>query len=115
MIISALISWNYKMYYTYIIECEDSTLYTGVAKDVLHRMDVHSKKIRQSAKYTRSHTYKALLAVWESDSRSSAQKLEYRIKKLTRAQKLSLISDNSLFEKYFSDINDIEYIPINIQ
>lgn len=100
------------MYYTYIIECEDTSLYTGVAKNVGNRMSVHSKKVKQSAKYTRSHTYKLLRAVWESEDRSKAQKLEYRIKKLTRAQKLSLIDDNLLFYEYFSmlDVSDYKRI-----
>ena len=97
------------MYYTYIIECEDSTLYTGVAKEVEHRMLVHSRKIRQTAKYTRSHTYKCLLAVWESEDRSTAQKLEYRIKKLTRTQKLRLIEDDRCFGEYFPSLSDICY------
>ena len=102
------------MYYTYIIECEDSSLYTGVAKDVSHRMLVHSKKIKQSAKYTRSHTIKSLRAVWESENRSSAQKLEYRIKQLTRTQKLQLISDNSYFERFFLDADADAYKRISL-
>ena len=102
------------MYYTYIIECEDSTLYTGVAKDVEHRMSVHTKKIKQSAKYTKSHTYKVLLALWNSPDRSTAQKLEYRIKKLSRAQKLSLIDDNRNFESYFADLDTETYTRENI-
>ena len=97
------------MYYIYILECEDSTLYTGVTNNIDKRMAVHSKKIKQGAKYTRSHTYKELRAVWECDNRSTAQKLEYRIKQLSRAQKLSLINDNSLFIKYFPDIDISNY------
>ncbi len=97
------------MYYTYIIECEDETLYTGVAKDVEQRMAVHSKKISQSAKYTRSHKYSRVRAVWESHDRSTAQKLEYRIKRLTRKQKLELIEDNSHFPIYIKSLNFDEY------
>ena len=103
------------MYYTYIIECEDTTLYTGVAKEVEHRMTVHSKKIKQSAKYTRSHTFKQLLAVWESENRSTAQKLEYQIKKLSRAQKLMLIADNSIFEHTFPSLGEILYKRIELE
>ena len=97
------------MYYTYIIECEDGTLYTGVAKNIDKRMAVHSKKIKQSAKYTRSHTLKELKAVWESKDRSTAQKLEYRIKQLTRGQKLEIIDNNDHFFSYINHIDDSEY------
>ena len=101
------------MYYTYIIECMDTTLYTGVAKILERRMLVHSKKIKQTAKYTRSHTYKQLLCAWNSNDRSTAQKLEYRIKKLTRAQKLALIIDNSLFEEYFPSLDPSDYTRVS--
>ena len=99
------------MYYTYIIECEDSSLYTGVAKDVSHRMLVHSKKIKQSAKYTRSHTIKSLRAVWESENRSSAQKLEYRIKQLPKAKKLLLIEKPEQVLEFFPELSEFEYFP----
>ncbi len=101
------------MYYTYIIECEDTSLYTGVAKNIGSRMSVHIKKIKKSAKYTRSHTFKALRAVWESDDRSKAQKLEYRIKQLTRAQKLCLIEDNLFFCEYFKILDEADFRRIN--
>ena len=97
------------MYYTYIIECEDGSLYTGVAKDIDKRLAVHSKKIKQSAKYTRSHTLLRLRAAWESIDRSSAQKLEYRIKQLTRPQKLSLIEDDSLFPSLIKILDPSQY------
>lgn len=101
------------MYYTYIIACEDGTLYTGVAKNVDKRITVHSKKIKQSAKYTRSHTFKELKAVWESNDRSTAQKLEYRIKQLTRSQKLELIDNNDLFPIYLKTVVSSEYNRID--
>ena len=101
------------MYYTYIIECEDTSLYTGVAKNVNKRISVHSKKSKQSARYTRSHTFKHLQAVWVCEDRSKAQKLEYRIKQLTRSQKLSLIEDNSLFFDYFKMLDVSVYTRTN--
>lgn len=92
------------MYYVYIIECEDGSLYTGIAKDFNKRFDLH--KANQGAKYTRSHKAKVLKALWMTDDRSSALKLEYRIKQLKREQKLLLISnENSL--NCFIDMLDI--------
>ena len=100
------------MYYTYIIECEDSSLYTGVAKDVEKRMSVHTAKIKQSAKYTRSHTFTCIKAVWESADRSSAQKLEYRIKQLSRQQKIDLIENEALFPSYIKLLEHNNYCRI---
>lgn len=97
------------MYYTYILECEDSTLYTGVAMSLEDRIKVHSKKIKRSAKYTRSHTYKNLMCAWQSKDRSTAQKLEYRIKQLSRTQKLDLISDNEIFHYLFPTLECSDY------
>ena len=67
------------MYFTYIIECNDKTLYTGICTDPQKRLDTHKKKNQLSAKYTRSHGADRILALWMSDDRSKAQKLEYRI------------------------------------
>ncbi len=95
------------MYYIYIIECTDISLYTGVAKDISHRLLEHKKKI--GAKYTRSHGFSKLKALWVCDNRSDAQKLEYRIKALKRQQKLALISDNSLFSSLISELDPSMY------
>ena len=85
------------------------TLYTGIAVDANKRFETHSKKTSEGAKYTRSHTVKEIKAIWSTQTRSNALKLESRIKKLTRQKKLELISDNSLFTVYFTDIDIIHY------
>ena len=85
------------MYYIYMLRCEDNSIYTGITKDVAHRMQEHFSKIN-SAKYTYSHTAKKLEAVWETENRVLASKLEYRIKKLTKAKKEELLMKNNLQE-----------------
>ncbi len=96
------------MYFTYIIECVDGTLYTGVAQDIEKRLLEHKAKI--GAKYTRSHIYKDIKALWVSLDRSTAQKLEYRIKKLSRHKKIMLIEENSNFSVFISDLDAELYI-----
>ena len=88
------------------------TLYTGIAVDANKRFETHSKKTSEGAKYTRSHTVKEIKAVWSTQNRSNALKLESRIKKLTRKKKLELISDNSVFDMYFTDIDTDQYTRI---
>ena len=78
-----------KPWYVYLIECEDGSLYTGVAVDVERRYAQHQSG--KGARYTRSHPPRRLLARFEHPDRSSALKAEYAIKQLTAAEKRALI------------------------
>lgn len=77
-------------YYVYILKCCDGTLYTGIAKDVLKRLEEHNTSDK-GAKYTKARRPVKLLYSEASEDRSSASKREYAIKKLSRTQKLELI------------------------
>lgn len=83
------------MYVTYMLRCEDDSIYTGIAADLERRMKQHFSKDKRCARYTRWHTAKRLEAAWESANRASASRLEYRIKQLTREQKERLIRENA--------------------
>jgi len=77
------------MWYIYIVECEkDGTLYTGITTDVNRRISEHNSG--KGAKYTRTRTPVVLRALFEANNRSEASKEEYRIKKLTKIEKLKL-------------------------
>lgn len=78
--------------FVYILECSDGTLYTGYTNDVDARVKKHNAG--KGAKYTRSRLPVIACYREELDSKSLAMKREYKIKKLTRAQKLALISGN---------------------
>jgi predicted GIY-YIG superfamily endonuclease len=74
----------------YILRCRDGSLYTGIAKDLLRRLERH--RLGKASKYTRSRlpvilVWKRRLLTW-----SRALKEERRIKALTRAQKEALLS-----------------------
>lgn len=105
------------MFYTYMLRCEDDTIYTGIAKNVNNRMSEHFSQNEKCAKYTKRHKAKKLEAVWESNDRKLASKLEYHIKKdLNKKQKESLIINNNLFKDLFDDVLDINlYKRINIK
>lgn len=79
-------------YYTYIIECSDGTLYTGVAKDLSKRIDEHNSSDK-GAKYTKTRRPVVLKYSEKFENRSMACKREYEIKQLSREDKLSLIND----------------------
>ena len=78
-------------WFVYILRCADDTLYTGIAKDVQSRIDQHNNDNVKGAKYTRARRPVELVYSEACDSRSSASKREYMVKKLSRAEKLLLI------------------------
>lgn len=106
------------MYYTYMIRCKGDTLYTGITTDIERRFNEHSNKDEKGAKYTKGHDALKIEAVWESENRSQASKLEFAMKKLTKQQKEEIILSNDKFNMIFADklecgvykrLEDIEY------
>lgn len=77
------------MWYVYMLECEDSSLYTGVTTDVERRFQEHESGV--GAKYTKAHRPKRLVYTEAYESRSEACIREARIKTLSHAQKLLLV------------------------
>ncbi len=91
------------MYYTYMLRCKDNSIYTGITTDVERRFKEHSEKKKgKCAKYTGSRQALRMEAVWQSETRETASKLEFYIKKLSKLKKERLIADNDLFEEFFS-------------
>lgn len=80
------------MWKVYIIECSDFTLYTGITNNLEKRIDTHNKK--KGAKYTKTRTPVKLMYQQTFETKSLAAKEEWRIKQLTRNQKISLINQN---------------------
>ncbi len=80
------------MYYTYILKCSDSTLYTGITTDIERRLKEHNGTMAWGAKYTKIRQPVELLYHEEYSNRSEASKRESEIKKMTREKKLQLIS-----------------------
>ncbi|MBQ9674069.1 MAG: GIY-YIG nuclease family protein [Ruminococcus sp.] len=95
------------MYYTYMLLCNDNSIYTGITTDLSRRFYEHLNS-QKGAKYTRTHTPLKILAAWKSSNRSTASKLEYRIKKLTKTAKEQIIYNND-FSVFDSKIDKSEY------
>lgn len=79
------------MYYLYILECADESLYAGIAVDLERRMEEHNSS-ELGAKYTRSRRPVKLVYYKKFRNRSTASKEESRIKSLSRKEKLELIA-----------------------
>lgn len=75
-----------KDWYVYLLECSDSSFYTGVTNDIELRMKAHSTG--KGSKYVYSHGFKKLLKTKLCKNKSDAYKCEYVIKQLPRERKL---------------------------
>ena len=78
----------------YIIEANDSSFYTGIATDVERRFEEHCGAVR-GAKYFNGRKPVKVAYQESGHTRSSACKREAEIKKLSRKQKIILISEAS--------------------
>ncbi|MFC1523229.1 GIY-YIG nuclease family protein [Thermodesulfobacteriota bacterium] len=86
-----MMNTNDQPWYTYIVSCNDQTLYTGITNNLDKRIDAHNSGV--GAKYTRSRRPIRLLYSEKHESRSAAAKREYQLKKLPPAEKRKIISE----------------------
>ena len=77
------------MYYIYIIQCEDGSLYTGVTNNLERRFTEHKNKI--GGHYTRSHKVEKIIYTKQFETKSEALKREIQLKGWRREKKLALI------------------------
>jgi len=77
------------VYFVYLLECADTSLYTGITTDVARRFTDHQKGT--GGHYTRAHGAKRMLYTERYPDRSTASKREAEIKKWPRTKKLALI------------------------
>ena len=78
-----------KVWYLYILRCNDGTLYTGITDDVQRRFNQHNAG--KGAKYTRGRGPLVLVYQEACGTHGDALRREAQIKKLTRQEKLELI------------------------
>ena len=79
---------NWKVY---LVKCTDNSLYCGIAKDVVGRIEKHNSG--KGAKYTRSRYPVELVAVSSEISKSEALKLEHVIKKQPAGDKIKALKE----------------------
>jgi putative endonuclease len=76
--------------FVYLLRCRDGSLYCGWSTDVARRVAAH--EAGTASRYTRSRRPVALAAAWRAPSPSAARRLEARVKRLSRAEKLRLLA-----------------------
>lgn len=74
----------------YILECADRTLYTGITKNLEHRLQAHAEG--KGAKYTRGRGPFSVLYTETHPTRSQALHREAQIKKYDSGSKRNLAS-----------------------
>jgi putative endonuclease len=79
-----------RQWVVYMLLCNDNSLYTGVTNNINKRVDTHMN--RKGSKYVATRL--PFLVVYEepATNRSTAQKREAQIKKLSRQEKLKLVA-----------------------
>ncbi len=77
------------MCYVYILECADKSLYTGWTVDLDNRLKAHNNG--KASKYTRGRLPVKLVYFETYDNKIDAQKREWKIKQLSRKEKLNLL------------------------
>ena len=78
------------MYYTYMLRCVDGSIYTGITTEPARRLREHIQAGKRAAGYTRSHKAEGFIAIWQSEERSMASRLEALIKSLPKNKRRSL-------------------------
>ena len=89
------------LWWLYLVRTADGSLYTGISTDVRRRFAEHENKDKKNkgAKALRGKAPLCLVFQIVVGNRSDALKLEYKVKRLSRAQKQELIGlDTELME-----------------
>ena len=75
----------------YILQCSDGSLYTGITNNMERRLKEHNSKSSKT-KYTRTRQPVSLLKTITCQNRSTALRLEHRLKQMSRQQKISYLA-----------------------
>ena len=76
-------------HFVYIVVCKNEELYTGYTIDIDKRVETHNSG--KGAKYTKTRLPVKLVYSEQFENKSEALKREYKIKSLSRIEKLKLI------------------------
>lgn len=85
------------LWYLYLIETAGGHLYCGITLDVSRRFQEHCSNGRRTARFLRGKGPLALRFVAVAGAHGDALRAERQVKKLSRPQKLRLISGDRAF------------------
>lgn len=77
------------LFYIYMLECSDKSLYTGYTVSVDERIKAHNSG--KASKYTRARLPAKLVYVEIFDNKVDAMRRECKVKAMPRSEKLKLV------------------------
>lgn len=83
---------NRSTFTAYIVQCADGSFYCGWTNDLEARIAAHNSG--RGSRYTRARLPVVLRAQWNFSSKREAMRFEWRLKQLTRQEKLALVGDD---------------------
>ncbi len=78
------------MWYVYLVQCDDRSLYAGITTDPARRLEQHNAG--RGSKYVWSRRPAELVYVKSCRTKPAAQRREWALRRLDRQQKLALIA-----------------------
>ena len=91
------------IWFLYIIRTAKQSLYTGITTDVARRL--HQHQMGKGAKHLKGHQDLTVVYQLSVGERSTALKLEYRIKQLSKIQKEKLVLLSPNLDELFTFLN----------
>ncbi len=89
--------------YTYIIKCNDGSLYTGWTNNLEKRLEAHNSG--KGAKYTKNRRPVELVYKEGFTTKKEAMSREWHIKRMSREDKLKLIGEVVDKEMFINNFN----------
>jgi putative endonuclease len=77
-------------WWVYLLRCNDNSLYAGITTDITRRLHEHNTS-KLGAKYTRARRPVTLAYKEQVENKSIAASREYKIRKLSKPKKESLV------------------------
>ena len=93
------------MWSVYLVRMADGRLYTGIATDVERRFKEHCAGGVKAAKALKGKGPLQLVFAKEVGDRSTASRLEAKIKGLNKSQKEALVSNAALLIKWQAELD----------
>ncbi|OCG60460.1 GIY-YIG nuclease family protein [Gilliamella sp. Nev3-1] len=94
---------NASQWFLYIIRTAKQSLYTGITTDITRRFEQH--KNGKGSKYLKAHQDLSIVYQISVGDKSTALKIEYRIKQLSKQKKEWLILQQPNFEQLLQSLS----------
>ncbi len=99
------------LWWVYLIQTKDNTLYCGITNDVDRRLRQHERG--QGAKYLRGKLPISLVWSLQVGDKQAAAKVEYRIKRLSRIKKQHIVTNIDTFSALKAAFPDWSFLENN--